>query len=259
MAGDTVTPAGSPLKLSVTSPAKSGVGFMVTINGTPSVSGDSLLPELIETGIEAVVASGGSTVSVNEAVLPVISSKRGTERTSAPLVPCSVAVKEPVVANCAVRGISISCKPGTDKSAVTTWLVTPAGSPMISTLTVPVKPNSTSTAALKLAVVPSTKLKAVRLWSTVPSILSALTPKSGTSTTAVSMAVTAASPMDTPPEAGVPVTVPVLVTVAFTVTVVESVCDAPGARAGIGLPTAPRISSARLTLRSCVSPVLVTT
>ena len=98
---------------------------------------------------------------------------------------------------------------------------------------------------------------AVKPSATPPTVFTIVTAGAMISTKASSIALTAASPMEAPENAGVPVTVPVFNTGALTVPTAVSVCVALAASEAM-FPTGSRMSSVTVTLINSVLPVLVT-
>jgi uncharacterized protein YodC (DUF2158 family) len=125
--GCAVTPAGSPVIATATVPLNPLTGFTVTLRGAPDVPA----MRVCEAGDAVSVKSGGSAEMVAATVIGWV---------RAPELPVKVSIVGPATAAAAEAVMVTLCaEPGISES-VEGCVVTPAGSPVTATATIPIKP-----------------------------------------------------------------------------------------------------------------------
>jgi len=126
VAGLAVTPAGNPVIATATVPLNPFTALAVTLTGTPAAP-----PTTVRDVGDSVSAKSGGGAEIVAATVELC--------VSAPEVAVSVSVAYPGIALAAAVMVTLCAIPGV-KVSVAGCAVTPAGSPVIATATVPVKP-----------------------------------------------------------------------------------------------------------------------
>jgi hypothetical protein len=218
IAGLAVTPAGNPLIATVTAPVKPFDGTALTLTTCPAPPATTEIAEGAADSEKSGIAAFAETVAATIA-----------EWLRAPEVPVKVRVALPAEAVEAAVKVTFCAVPGTRVSAAG-FAVTPAGSPLIATVTIPVKPFDGTAFTLTTCPAPPATTE----------IAEGVTDseKSGVAAFAETVAVTIAEWLRLPE-------VPVKVRVAFPAEAVEAAvkvtfCAAPGVKVSIaGLAVTP--------------------